>query len=135
MSDLPIGYWLKHLDRLIESDLDRVLAAESLGRRQWQVLNSLHSEPATLLQLDQRLLPFLDEDETTVGPEVEALRQRGWIKGLVSLEPTQEGQRAHDVLLERVQQTRDRLTENIDDQEYLATVDVLKRMSANLERS
>lgn len=135
MSDLPIGYWLKHLDRLIESDLDRVLAAESLDRRQWQVLNSLHTEPATLLQLDQRLLPFLDEDETTVGPEVEALRQRGWIKGLVSLEPTPEGQRAHDVLLERVQQTRDRLTENIDDREYLATVDVLKRMSANLERS
>lgn len=135
MSDLPIGYWLKHLDRLIESDLDRVLAAESLDRRQWQVLNSLHNEPATLLQLDQRLLPFLEEDETTVEPEVEALRQRGWIKGLVSLEATQEGRRAHDALLERVQRSRDRLTENIDDQEYLATVDVLKRMSANLERS
>lgn len=135
MSDLPIGYWLKHLDRLIESDLDRVLAAESLDRRQWQVLNSLHNEPATLLQLDQRLLPFLEEDETTVEPEVEALRQRGWIRGLVSLEPTQEGRRAHEVLLERVQRARDRLTENIDDQEYLATVDVLKRMSANLERS
>lgn len=135
MSDLPIGYWLKHLDRLLESDLDRILVTQSLDRRQWQVLNSLRSESATLPQLDQRLLPFLEEDERTVEPEVEALRRRGWVKGSVSLEPTQEGARAHDALLGRVQRTRDLLTENIGEQEYQDTVDVLKRMSANLERS
>lgn len=134
MSDLPIGYWLKHLDRLIESDLDRVLAADSLGRRQWQVLSSLHREPATLLELDQRLLPFLEEGEDGVGPVVEALRRRGWVGGLVSVELTEEGTRAHDALLERVQGTRARLIAGISDQEYRATVDVLERMSANLEQ-
>ena len=134
MSDLPIGYWLKHLDRLIESDLDRVLAEESLDRRQWQVLSSLRNDPATLLRLDQRLLPFLEEGEDTVGPAVEALRQRGWIKGLVTLESTEQGDQVHDALLERVQRTRGRLREGVSDQEYQATVDVLERMSANLER-
>lgn len=134
MSDLPIGYWLKHLDRLIESDLDRVLAAKSLGRRQWQVLGSLHREPSTLLQLDQRLLAFLEEEETTVGPTVEALRRRGWVRGLVTMELTEEGSRAHDALLERVQSTRARLTAGIGDQKYRATIDVLERMSANLEQ-
>jgi DNA-binding MarR family transcriptional regulator len=133
MSDLPIGFWLKHLDRLIENDLDRVLASESLGRRQWQVLNSLQGEPSTVLQLDQRLAPFLEEDEPTVGPAVEALRHRGWVSGLVSLELTPEGQRAHGELLERVQQTRGRLCEGISDQEYRDTVNVLERMSDNLE--
>ncbi|MBR8743903.1 MarR family winged helix-turn-helix transcriptional regulator [Nocardiopsis sp. MG754419] len=134
MSDLPIGYWLKHLDRLIESDLDRVLAAESLGRRQWQVLSSLRNDPTTLLQLGQRLLPFLEEGESTVGPEVEALRRRGWVSGLVSLELTPEGERVHDALLEQVTQTRSRLTEGISEQEYRATIEVLERMAANLEQ-
>ncbi|SIO84707.1 MarR family transcriptional regulator [Nocardiopsis sp. JB363] len=134
MPDLPIGYWIKHLDRLIESDLDRVLSADSLGRRSWQVLSSLHREAATLLQLDQRLLPFLEEDETTVGPAVETLRRRGWVSGMVSMELTEEGVRAHDALLEHVKGTRARLTAGISDQEYRATVDVLERMSANLEQ-
>ncbi|WP_017586427.1 MarR family winged helix-turn-helix transcriptional regulator [Nocardiopsis ganjiahuensis] len=134
MSDLPIGFWLKHLDRLIENDFDRTLASESLGRRQWQVLNSLHGEPGTVLQLDQRLTPFLEEDETTVAPAVEALRQRGWVSGLVSLELTPEGRRAHEELLERVKETRNRICQGISDQEYRDTVNVLERMSANLEQ-
>ncbi|GAB3701586.1 MarR family winged helix-turn-helix transcriptional regulator [Nocardiopsis oceani] len=133
MSDLPIGFWLKHLDRLIEHDFDRVLASESLDRRQWQVLNSLHNEPGTVLQLDQRLAPFLDDDESTVAPAAEALRQRGWVSGLVALELTAEGHQAHDTLLERVQQNLRKLSLGISDQEYRDTVNVLERMSANLE--
>lgn len=135
MSDLPIGFWLKHLDRLIENDFDRALTSESLGRRQWQVLNSLHNEPGTVLQLDQRLAPFLEEDEPTVAPAVEDLRQRGWVSGLVSIELTPEGHLAHDELLGRVQQTRSRLCEGVSDQEYRDTVNVLERMSANLEQT
>ncbi|MFB8760826.1 MarR family winged helix-turn-helix transcriptional regulator [Nocardiopsis alba] len=134
MSDLPIGYWLKHLDRLLENDLDRTLAEESLGRRQWQVLNSLRNEPGTVSELNRRLSPFLDEDESTVAPEVEALRGRGWVSGRDSLETTPEGGRIHDALLERVSEARERLTEGISDEEYRITVDVLERMSANLER-
>ncbi len=135
MSDLPIGFWLKHLDRLIENDFDRVLGSESLGRRQWQVLNSLHTEPGTVLQLDERLTPFLEEDETTVAPAVEALRRRGWVSGLVSLELTPEGQRAHGELLDRVKETRTRICQGVSDQEYRDTVNVLERMSANLEQA
>ncbi|MEU2948869.1 MarR family winged helix-turn-helix transcriptional regulator [Nocardiopsis alba] len=134
MSDLPIGYWLKHLDRLLENDLDRTLAEESLGRRRWQVLNSLRNEPGTVAELDRRLSPFLDEDESTVAPEVEALRSRGWVSGRDPLETTPEGDRIHDALLERVREARERLTEGISDEEYRITVDVLERMSANLER-
>lgn len=134
MTDLPIGFWLKHLDRLIENDLDHALAEDSLGRRQWQVLNSLHDDPGTVLQLDQRLAPFLEEDEPTVAPAVEALRERGWVSGLVSLELTADGERAHGDLLQRVKRTRERLCEGVSDQEYRDTVNVLERMSANLEQ-
>lgn len=134
MSDLPIGYWLKHLDRLIESDLDRVLASESLGRRHWQVLNALHTEPGTVADLDRRLAPFLEEGEDTVAPVVERLRQSGWVRGRGDLELTAAGREEHELLLARVRDSRRRLSHGISDEEYRAAVDVLERMSANLEQ-
>ncbi|WP_017568973.1 MarR family winged helix-turn-helix transcriptional regulator [Nocardiopsis halotolerans] len=134
MSDLPIGYWLKHLDRLIENDLDRVLASESLGRRHWQGLNSLHTDPGTIADLDRRLAAFLDEGEYSVTPVVEQLRQRGWVEGLVSLALTPAGEAEHEALFARVDEARRRLSRGISEQEYRATVDVLERMSANLEQ-
>ncbi|WP_116247043.1 MarR family winged helix-turn-helix transcriptional regulator [Nocardiopsis sp. FIRDI 009] len=134
MSDLPIGYWLKHLDRLIENDFDRVLSSESLGRRHWQVLTSLHKEPGTVADLDRRLAPFLEEDEPTVAPVVDQLRARGWVEGQQPLSLTAAGETAHEALFEKVSDARRRLAQGISDQEYRATVDVLERMSANLER-
>lgn len=134
MSDLPIGYWLKHLDRLIENDLDRVLAAQSLGRRHWQVLHSLHTDPGTIADLDRRLAPFLDEGEYSVTPVVEQLRQRGWVEGLVSLSLSTAGESAHEGLFARVSDSRRRIARGISDAEYRTAVDVLERMSANLEQ-
>ncbi|WP_017611676.1 MarR family winged helix-turn-helix transcriptional regulator [Nocardiopsis salina] len=133
MSQLPIGYWLKHLDRLIENDFDRILAAESLGRRHWQVLHSRHGGGARVAALDERLAPFLDEEEATVAPVAEQLRERGWVQGQGSLSLTEAGTRAHGELFARVEQSRRRLSEGISEQEYRAAVNVLERMSANLE--
>lgn len=134
MSKLPIGYWLKHLDRLIENDLDRVLASKSLVRRHWQVLHSLHTDPGTIADLDRRLAPFLEEDEHTAIPAVEHLRQRGWVEGLVSLALTQQGRTEHEALFSKVQDARRRLSHGISAEEYRAAVHVLERMSANLEQ-
>lgn len=133
MSELPIGYWLKHLDRLIENDFERVLAADSLRRRHWQVLRSLCEQEGTVTDLDRRLVPFLDEDEGSVAPVVDQLRERGWVEGSVDLKVTAAGRQAHQALFAKIQQARQRITKGIDDEEYRATVDVLARMSANLE--
>ncbi|MFY7068237.1 MarR family winged helix-turn-helix transcriptional regulator [Nocardiopsis changdeensis] len=133
MSDLPIGYWLKHLDRLIENDFDRTLASESLGRRHWQVLHSLYEEPGTLADLDRRLAAFLDDSEVSTAPAVEDLRRRGWLEGLVALDLTDAGRRAHDDLFGKVRASRERISRGISSEEYRAAVSVLERMSANLE--
>jgi hypothetical protein len=55
----PIGYWLKHLDRLIDDSFSRALAADELTRRHWQVLNTLARGPASPAELTQALEPFL----------------------------------------------------------------------------
>ncbi|MER7858487.1 hypothetical protein ABTX61_05250 [Amycolatopsis japonica] len=36
----PIGFWFAHLHQALEASLDHLLAAESLTRRHWQVLNT-----------------------------------------------------------------------------------------------
>lgn len=133
MSELPIGYWLKHLDRLIESGFDRILAAESLTRRHWQVLHSLWEGPAAVDELDERLAPFLDEQEESVAPVVEQLRARRWVRGQERLLVTEEGARVHRELFERIQELRRRLGEGVSQSDYRAAVRVLERMSANLE--
>lgn len=37
----PIGYWLKHLDGLIEAAFSRTLAGQGVTRRHWQALKIL----------------------------------------------------------------------------------------------
>ena len=41
----PIGYWLKHLDGLLEQTFDHVLARNGVRRRHWQVLDTLRGGP------------------------------------------------------------------------------------------
>ena len=53
----PIGYWLKHLDRLIEDTFSRTLAGQGLTRRHWQVLNTLAQGPARPADLSKALQP------------------------------------------------------------------------------
>ena len=45
--DRPIGYWIKHLDGLIEATVDRTLTGQGVTRRHWQALNTLHERPST----------------------------------------------------------------------------------------
>ncbi|MGW5699800.1 MarR family transcriptional regulator [Amycolatopsis japonica] len=115
----PIGFWFAHLHQALESSLDHLLAAESLTRRHWQVLNTGASP-------EEALKPFGDLRET-----IADLRLRGWMDeaGL-----TEAGRAAHLRLKTKIGEFRSRVTEGISDDEYRATVGVLERMAANLAR-
>src|SRR5215468_7734256 len=75
----PIGYWLKHLDRLIEDTFDRALADGNLSRRHWQVLNALAAAPATSAGLAAALAPFTGGDPAALAPVIDDLTRRGWV--------------------------------------------------------
>ncbi|MEV4378896.1 MarR family winged helix-turn-helix transcriptional regulator [Streptosporangium sp. NPDC049644] len=131
----PIGYWIKHLHGLVEGSLDGLLAGQGLTRRHWQVLNVVATDSPTLAGLDTALAPFLDDRRPSLRPLVDDLRGRGWLKGPEGegrLALTAAGIRAHQELRRQVNADRARLTEGIGAEEYLATIDVLTRMSANL---
>ncbi|NUW45724.1 MarR family transcriptional regulator [Nonomuraea rhodomycinica] len=116
-----IGYWLKHLDELFENTLTATLDAGGVTRREWQVLNVLAAGDDPRAQL----APFAGVDDAH-----ERLAGRGWAEGA---ELTEEGRRAHAALAEQVGRIRRRAAEGVSREEYAATIDVLRRMAANLE--
>ena len=132
----PIGYWLKHLDRLIEGHFERTLASEGLTRRHWQVLNTLRTRPSTRAEIAEALGPFLVDDPGAERRVVGDLLARGWVaQGQGDLlELTAAGTRAHAALLERVGATRQLLLRGVSEEEYRAVIDILRRMAENLER-
>jgi hypothetical protein len=58
----PLGYWLKHLDHLIEQAFERTLAAHSLTRRHWQVLHTIAAAPPSTAALEEELGLFLRDN-------------------------------------------------------------------------
>jgi DNA-binding MarR family transcriptional regulator len=131
----PVGYWLKHLDRLIEENLDRALAGAGLTRRHWQALSTIARSPASEAELAAALEPFVRGDPSAQAAVIDDLTGRGWITragdGRLGLTPA--GLTAHRTAAERVQESRDLVRRGVSADEYAAVTDVLARMAANLE--
>lgn len=132
----PIGYWLKHLDGLIEADFERTLSDSGLARRHWQVLNTLSTGPKRLDELTEALRPFWGEGAITLDEVLDGLGRRGWVvregaEGPYALTPL--GAEGHAAVAERIGEARRRIIDGVSDEEYLATVGVLRRMAENIE--
>ena len=130
----PIGWWVKRLDELLEQGLDTVVAAEGLGRRHWQVLQSAAEGPVDRPALSAALGPFAGADE--LDRVVADLTARGWLHGGGgALELTAEGRTAHARLAAAVGAFRRSVAAGLTEEEYARTVAALARMVANLERA
>jgi len=133
----PIGYWLKHLDRLIEDTFSRTLAEQGLTRRHWQVLNTLAQDPASPAELTRALEPFLRDDQAGQAAVVADLIRRDWVSpgqdGRLRL--TGHGRTAHQKTQGQVRRTRELMLHGIGGGEYTAAIDILSKMAANLEAS
>lgn len=131
----PIGYWLKHVDRLIEAMFDHTLADFGLGRRHWQTLNVLAAGAQPETALADAMAPFWgDAGGPTRAVVLRDLVRRGWIVSddmRYSLTPS--GESAHRQIAERVQRARQRATTGLSAEEYANTLDTLERIAANLE--
>jgi hypothetical protein len=112
----PIGYWLKHLDALVEEAFERCFDGTDITRRHWQLLNAVRNgEPE-----DDRLNDDLVRNGWTT-PDLAALTPRGEAV-LATLKSKVDGVRAT-------------VTTGLTDQQYAATVSALEAMAANLEKA
>jgi hypothetical protein len=122
------------LDRAIDGALDATLAAEDLTRRHWQAMNLLHGGPSDAPALAEALRPFWGRGAATLDEVVGDLERRALVAddgGRYALTAAGTATRAR--LAEQVGVTRRRLVDGVTREQYLATVEVLQRMTANLE--
>ena len=130
----PIGYWLKRLDRAIDGALEPTLAAEDLTRRHWQTMNFLHQGPSDARALAEALRPFWGQGAITLDKVLSDLERRALVVsdgGRYAL--TASGKATRAKIAGHADVTRRRLVDGVAREEYLATVEVLQRMTANLE--
>ncbi|AOS62554.1 MarR family winged helix-turn-helix transcriptional regulator [Actinoalloteichus hymeniacidonis] len=127
----PIGFWLKHLDQLIEDGFDAALATADLSRRQWQVLSVLRARPRETPELIIELQPFLTL------PDAERLladlERRGWISDRSGRhELTADGVVAWSAAAEHAHEFRSLTASGVSDEDYRTTLRVLRTMAGNL---
>src|SRR6266704_6175778 len=130
----PIGYWLKRLDRAIDGALEPTLAAEGLTRRHWQTLNFLRQGPSDAGALAEALRPFWGQGAITLDEVLSDLERRALVVsdgGRYAL--TAAGKATRAKIAGHADVTRRRLVDGVAREEYLATMAVLQRMTANLE--
>jgi hypothetical protein len=133
----PIGYWLKHLDRLIETAAERTFAEQELTRRHWQIMNVLRESPQQETGLTEAVRPFWGPGAITLHEVTSELTRRDWLTqddtGRYALTPA--GQAGHAAVEQKVRGIRSTLVTGLTEQDYRDTVRVLQRMAENLERA
>ena len=133
-SERPIGYWLKKLDRLIDTQFELQLSTARLSRRQWQLLNLLENNPRSVPELEAELEPFLQGVVQELSDALVGLVTRGWAESrdnIVNL--TETGRAQFEIVKATAAEVRQTLMRGIPPEEYRTTIDVLARMAANLE--
>ena len=119
---------------MIDEQFASTLEEHGVTRRQWQLLNVLSHEPATVERLDAAVAPFLSVD----APESSAdhlaeLVDSGWValtRGEYEL--LDRGRAALERLTGVVAAQRTLTTEGLTQEQYDETLAVLERMARNL---
>ncbi len=129
----PIGYWVKTLDRLIESELDAALAGHGLTRRGWQIMNLLRRGAHSREELVTELASF-DGGGGDVEGALETLVGSGLVeaRGETTLALTADGRSRLDEAGSTVGATRSRIAEGLTQDDYDTTVRTLATMCRNL---
>lgn len=130
----PIGFWLKLVDQLIDEQFASTLEEHGVTRRQWQLLNVLTTEPATVERLDAAVAPFLSADVAESSADhLAELVDSGWVavtRGEYEL--LDRGRSAFERLTDVVAAQRTLMTEGLSQQQYDETLAVLERMARNM---
>lgn len=128
----PIGYWVRLLDRLLDDDLAATLEPEGLTRRSWQVLNLLRASPRGAEGVAAAVRPFIS-DQAEIDVVIDSLIAQGLVerdREIVQL--TAAGTAELGRVLRLVSQRRAQMMENIEGEQYLATIAALMQMAKNL---
>jgi DNA-binding MarR family transcriptional regulator len=133
----PIGYWLKHADKVITEHVDRVLSDNGFTRFRWQVINIVYQAGTiTMSDLFDTMQTFIDERQ--LEELIDGFVKEGWLirrgKGDgAQLAITEAGKDKRETVFELQSEVRRRAMRGITEQEYTTVIDVLQRVVKNLQ--
>ncbi|MEU3183080.1 MarR family transcriptional regulator [Streptomyces sp. NPDC006923] len=130
----PIGAWSGEAYRRVVGALREQLAAEDLTQPHWWILNHVAGQPGAWHRtaLTERLTSY-DDLGIDFGGVFEDLLARGWVTeeaGLLTL--TEAGEAGRLRARERNWRVHERTHEGIGTADFVTTINVLRRMVANL---
>jgi hypothetical protein len=130
----PIGYWSGEGHRIVVGRIRDDLAVEQLTQPHWWILNHVAGTPGSWTRgtLTERLTSF-DDLGIDFGEVFSDLVGRGWLEedgGTLTL--TVDGEAGRLRAKARSAQALDQLHEGIRPDEYVACLNVLRRMIFNL---
>jgi hypothetical protein len=130
----PIGYWSGIANELTVGSIRAALAEEALTQPHWWILNHVAGAPEhwTRATLTDKLSPF-DRQDTDFEAVYDDLVSRGWIAehaGHLTL--TEAGEEGRQRATARNLKVHERMHEGVATDDYITTVNVLRRMIANL---
>lgn len=133
---LPIGHWLRKVDRLLTQHIDHAQERSGLTRTGWQILNTIsESEAVSIRELHKTMVPFCDRTETE--RVLSGLVDRGLVDRVPGPDPqvrlTGEGGEVYERALSRQRRVRRRAVSGVSEAEYSTAIRVLERMAENLE--
>src|SRR5258708_17373105 len=128
-TERPIGYWLKHLDRLIEAAAERTFAEEMLTRRHWQTMNVLREFPQDVVGLTRAIRPFWGPGAITLDEVTGELARQGWLTqdDAERYTPTPAGQAGHAAVETKVHDIRSAFLTGLTEHAYHPTLPLLSR--------
>ncbi|MFC0600960.1 MarR family transcriptional regulator [Streptomyces palmae] len=131
----PIGAWSGLAYRRVVGAIREQLAVEGLTQPHWWTLNHAAGAPGTWTRatLIERLTPY-DDMETDFDSVFDDLVERGWMTenaegGMVL---TEEGVAGRLRARERNLRVHEQVHEGVDTDDFVTTINVLRRMVANL---
>jgi hypothetical protein len=131
----PIGYWSGLTHRTVVGQIRADLAIEGLTQPTWWILNHVAGAPATWTPaaLTERLHVF-DDQQTDFVQAFDDLGSRGLLaeRHDGTLDLTESGVATLERARERSATTLTRTMAGISDDEYIAALDVLRRIIDNL---
>ncbi|WP_405650891.1 MarR family transcriptional regulator [Streptomyces sp. NBC_00019] len=130
----PIGAWSGEAYRRVVGGIRAQLAVENLTQPHWWTLNHAAGDPGrwTRAALVERLTPYDDQGIDFDGV-FDDLVARGWLtEEPDGMRLTEAGEAGRVRARERNLRIHERTHDGIDPADYAVTVDVLRRMVANL---
>lgn len=131
----PIGAWSGEAYRRVVGGLREQLAVEGLTQPHWWTLNHVAGRPGGWKRttLIERLTPYDDQD-TDFDAVLDDLIARGWLTedADTALTLTDDGEAARLRARERNLRIHERTHEGIAPEDFVTTINVLRRMVANL---